>query len=272
MSARPSIAASEYTYAEARSRGRFSPSTWGATVGPRGAATATCIFGEIDLGLISMVSHLPAMLPVAVGCALAFRIRGEPRVSVGWFGDGSSARGDAHEAMNFAGVRNLPVVFVCNNNHYAYSTPTKLQYAVDTLAERAAAYGFDGVVVDGTDLLAAYREARTAIEKAREGDGPTLIESVTLRLEGHGAHDDASYVPRELYDEYADRDPVERFHGWLTEHVGFTSEEDEALAAQIKALLSDAVREAETSPEPDPQTLLDGVYAPRDALERPHFS
>ena len=240
--------------------------------GPSRGRDGNVHFAEFNLGLITMVSHLPAMLPVAVGCALAFRIRNEPRVSLGWFGDGSSARGDAHEAMNLAGVRNLPVVFICNNNHFAYSTPNKLEYAVSTLAERGPAYGFDGVVVDGTDLLSVYREAKRAIEKARGGGGPTLIESITLRLEGHGVHDDASYVPQELVEEYADRDPIERFGNWLAEHADFSNEEQRVLESEVKSTLSDAVRKAEASPEPDPDSLLDGVYAPRDALEAPHFS
>ena len=127
---------------------------------------------DARLGLIAMVSHLPAMLPVAVGCALAFRIREEKRVALGWFGEGAAARGDTHESMNLAGVRHLPVVFVCDNNQWAYSTPTHLEYAVEHLADRAQAYGFEGVVVDGTDVLAVYREAKRAIEKAREGGGP----------------------------------------------------------------------------------------------------
>jgi TPP-dependent pyruvate/acetoin dehydrogenase alpha subunit len=153
-----------------------------------------------ELGLIAMVSHLPAMLPVAVGCALAFRIRAEKRVAVAWFGEGASARGDTHEGMNFAGVRLLPVVFICDNNQWAYSTPTHLEYATQHLADRAAGYGFEGVVVDGTDALAVYREARRASEKARQGGGPTLIESLTLRMEGHAVHDDAYYVPKELLE------------------------------------------------------------------------
>src|SRR5215470_13434976 len=131
--------------------------------------------GDARLGLHAMVSHLPAMLPVAVGMALAFRIREERRVAVAWCGEGASSRGDAHEGMNFAGVRRLPVVFIIDNNQWAYSTPSYLEFAVEHLADRAAAYGFEGVVVDGTDVLAVYREARLAIEKARDGGGPTLI-------------------------------------------------------------------------------------------------
>ena len=153
---------------------------------------------DSNLGLIAMVSHLPAMLPVAVGCALAFRIREEKRVAVGWFGEGASARGDTHEAMNLAGVRRLPVVFVCDNNQWAYSTPTHLEYATEHVADRAQAYGFEGVVVDGTDVLAVYREAKRAIEKARAGrrpdadrvpdaadGGPRRPRRRLLRPEGH---------------------------------------------------------------------------------------
>ena len=140
--------------------------------GPTRGRDGNVHMGDARLGLHTMVSHLPAMLPVAVGMALAFRIRDERRVAVAWCGEGASSRGDAHEGMNFAGVRRLPVVFVIDNNQWAYSTPSHLEYAVEHLADRAAAYGFDGVVVDGTDVLAVYREAKRAIEKAREGGGP----------------------------------------------------------------------------------------------------
>ena len=168
-----------------------------------------------ELGLHPMVSHLPAMLPVAVGMALAFKIREDRRVAVAWFGEGAAARGDAHEGMNLAGVRQLPVVFICDNNQWAYSTPTYLGYPIEHIADRAAAYGFDGVVVDGTDVLAVYREAKAAIEKARQGAGPTLIECLTLRMEGHAVHDDAFYVPKEMLEQWAAQDPIERFRTWL---------------------------------------------------------
>ena len=168
-----------------------------------------------QLGLHAQVSHLPAMLPVATGMALAFKIRGDRRVALGWFGDGSAGRGDAHEAMNLAGVRQLPMIFVCDNNQWAYSTPTYLSYPVEHIADRAAAYGFEGVVVDGTDVLAVYREAKRAIERAREGGGPTLLECVTLRMEGHAVHDDAFYVPKEMFEKWAAYDPIERFRTWL---------------------------------------------------------
>src|SRR3954465_9195818 len=175
--------------------------------------------GDFRLGMIAMVSHLPAMLPVATGCALAFKLRGEPRVALGWLGDGGAARGDAHEAMNFAGVRRLPMVFVIDNNQFAYSTPTNLEFAVPHLADRAEGYGFEGVVVDGTDVLAVYREARRAIDKARAGGGPTLLECLTLRMEGHAVHDDAFYVPKPLFERWAESDPIERFRTWLRDNA-----------------------------------------------------
>jgi pyruvate dehydrogenase E1 component alpha subunit len=218
----------------------------------------------VEQNMIAMVSHLPAMMPVAVGLALAFRIRNEPRVSVCWYGDGASARGDAHEAMNFAGVRRLPVVFVCDNNQYAYSTPSHLEYACERLADRAAAYGFEGVVVDGTDVLAVYAEAKRAIEKAREGGGPTLIECVTLRMEGHAVHDDASYVPRELLEAWAKRDPIARFRLWLNEHARVDEAELSELEESVKTLLVEAQRQAEASPLPDPAEIEQGVYAEPD--------
>jgi TPP-dependent pyruvate/acetoin dehydrogenase alpha subunit len=242
----------------------------GRADGPTKGKDGNVHMADSNLGLLAMVSHLPAMLPVAVGCALAFRIREEARVAVAWFGEGAAARGDTHEGMNLAGVRRLPVVFICDNNQWAYSTPTHLGYPVEHIADRAAAYGFDGVVVDGTDALAVYREAKRAIEKAREGGGPTLIESKTLRMEGHAVHDDAFYVPKELFEEWARRDPIERYRTWLRENAEMTDEEEEDIAGRVKKTLNDALQRAEESPLPDPSTLTQGVYATPEDLDTPH--
>jgi TPP-dependent pyruvate/acetoin dehydrogenase alpha subunit len=238
--------------------------------GPTRGRDGNVHMADDKLGLIAMVSHLPAMLPVAVGCALAFRIREEKRVALGWFGEGASARGDCHEAMTLAGTRRLPMVFVCDNNQFAYSTPTHLEYASETVADRAQAYGFEGVVVDGTDVLAVYREAKRAIEKARAGEGPTLLECMTLRMEGHAVHDDAFYVPKEMFEEWAKRDPIERFRSWLRENAELTDEEEEEIALGIKKILNDAMKRAEDSPLPDPSTLTHGVYASPEDLDTPH--
>src|ERR687895_1334538 len=234
--------------------------------GPTKGKDGNVHMADSRLGLIAMVSHLPAMLPVAAGCALAFRIREERRVAVGWFGEGASARGDAHESMTFAGTRRLPIVFICDNNQWAYSTPTHLEYATEHVADRASAYGFDGVVVDGTDVLAVYREAKRAVEKARSGGGPTLIECLTLRMEGHAVHDDAFYVPKDLFEEWAKRDPIERFRVWLQEHAELTNDEDEQIAASVKKILGDALQRADESPLPTPDQLLEGVFATPEDL------
>ncbi len=172
--------------------------------------------------------------------------------------------------MTFAGTRKLPIVFVCDNNQWAYSTPTHLEYATEHVADRAQAYGFEGVVVDGTDVLAVYREAKRAIEKARDGGGPTLLECLTLRMEGHAVHDDAFYVPKVMFEQWAESDPIERYRTWLRENADMTDEEEDEIAAGVKKLLNDALERAEESPLPDPSTLLDGVYATPEDLDTPH--
>src|SRR5438874_10433342 len=242
----------------------------GKSDGPTQGRDGNVHMADAKLGLIAMVSHLPAMLPVAVGAALAFRIREENRVAVGWFGEGASARGDCHEAMTLAGVRKLPVVFICDNNQWAYSTPTHLEYATEHVADRAQSYGFEGIVVDGTDVLAVYREARRAIEKARAGGGPTLLESVTLRMEGHAVHDDAFYVPKQMFEEWAKSDPIERFRSWLRENADMTDEEEDEIASEVKRTLNEALRRAEESPLPEASSLLEGVYASAEDLDTPH--
>src|ERR671927_65508 len=193
----------------------------GRADGPTQGRDGNVHMADSRLGLLAKVSHLPAMLPVADGCALPLRIRGEKRV---------------------AGVRKLPVVFICDNNQWAYSTPTYLEYATEHVADRAEAYGFEGVVVDGTDVLAVYREAKRAIERAREGGGPTLLECLTLRMEGHAVHDDAFYVPKPLFEEWAKSDPIERFRTWLRENADLDDEEEDEIAADVKKLMNDALR------------------------------
>src|SRR5256712_4056948 len=233
----------------------------GRTDGPTRGRDGNVHMADSNLGLIAMVSHLPAMLPVAVGCALAFRIREEKRVAVGWFGEGASARGDCHESMTLAGVRKLPVVFICDNNQWAYSTPTYLEYATEHVADRAEAHGFEGIGVDGCDVLAVHREAKRAIDKAREGGGPTLIECLTLRMEGHAVHNDAFYVPKDMFEEWAKNDPIERFRNWLRDNANLTGEVEDEIAADVKKLLTDAIRRREESPLPAPATPMDSGNA-----------
>ena len=181
----------------------------GREAGITGGRDGNVHFGDRTLGCVGMVSMLPDMMLVATGLAMAFKLRGEQRVALTWFGDGSTSRGDFHEAMNWAGVQKLPVIFVLENNQYAYSTPLDQQFAVDPV-ERAAAYGFPGIKVDGNDPEAMFEATRVARERALAGDGPTMLEAVTMRMHGHAAHDDMKYVPKEQVEEWRAKDPIDR--------------------------------------------------------------
>ena len=217
-------------------------------------------FGDRQLGCVGMVSMLPDMMLVATGMAMAFKLRGERRCAMTWFGDGSTSRGDFHEAMNWAGVQKLPVVFVLENNQYAYSTPLDKQFAVDPV-ERAAAYGFVGVTVDGNDVEAMFEAARAARERALSGAGPTLIEAVTMRMHGHAAHDDMKYVPSKLVEEWRGRDPIDRQEARLRA-LGV---DVDGLRAAVSAEIVAATEEALAAPMPDPETAVAGVFCEGEA-------
>jgi TPP-dependent pyruvate/acetoin dehydrogenase alpha subunit len=218
-------------------------------------------FGDRTCGCVGMVSMLPDMMLVATGLAMAFKLRGEQRVALTWFGDGSTSRGDFHEAMNWAGVQRLPVIFILENNQYAYSTPVSQQYAVSPV-ERAAAYGFPGVVVDGNDVEATFEVTRQARERALAGDGPTLIEAVTMRMHGHAAHDDMKYVPSEQVEEWRAKDPIDR----QVKRVEALGVDVAALRAEIAAEIEAAVEAALAGPMPDGDTATERVFADEPAL------
>jgi TPP-dependent pyruvate/acetoin dehydrogenase alpha subunit len=219
-------------------------------------------FGDRRLGCVGMVSMLPDMAQVATGLALAFKMRGEPRVAMTFFGEGSTANGQWHEAMNFAGIHRLPAVFLLENNQFAYSTPNELEFAVDPI-ERAHTYGFPGVSVDGNDVEAVFEAAREAADRARRGDGPTLIECWTMRMHGHGAHDDMSYVPKELFEEWARRDPIERYERLLAEEQEFDEAELSEIRKSVEREVAEATERALASPMPDPEIATEGVFADR---------
>ena len=210
-------------------------------------------FGDRRLGVVGPVSMLPDMMVVATGIAMAFQMRGEERCVLSFFGDGATSRGDWHEAMNWAGLYRLPAVFVLENNQFAYSTPTAKQFAAEPVA-RAAAYGIAATSVDGNDVEAVFEAAREARQRGLDGGGPTLIEARTLRMHGHGAHDDASYIPTELLEEWLGRDPIERFAAALG------AEEAAAVEAEVREQVEAAVAAALTAPMPDPRSATDGVF------------
>jgi len=228
--------------------------------GVTGGREGNMHFGDRRLGCVGMVSMLPDMAQVATGLALAFKLRREPRVAMTYFGEGSTANGQWHEAMNFAGIHRLPVVFILENNQFAYSTPNELEFAVDPV-QRAEGYGFPGVSVDGNDVEAVFDAARVAVERAREGAGPTLIGCQTMRMHGHGAHDDMSYVPPELLRAWAERDPIERYEEKLEATYAFGDDELEEIRESVRREVEECTRKALDSPMPDPDTALDGVFA-----------
>lgn len=229
--------------------------------GPTKGKDGNVHMGDLKRGVFAFVSHLADNLPVATGAALAFRIRRERRVVVTNTGDGGTSRGDFHEAMNFASVRQLPVVFFCCNNQYAYSTPLKLQMALGDVAERAKAYGMPSEIVDGNDVAAVYLAAKRAVSKARAGDGPTFIECKTMRMHGHSEHDAAKYVPRELLEEWKLKDPILKAEH-LLRHLRYGNEDVfHEIGERVKKEIEAGVEFAEQSPLPEGGEVLDGVFA-----------
>ena len=227
----------------------------GRAGGVTGGRDGNIHFGDFRVGCVGMVSMLPDMMLVAAGMAMAFKLRGEARCAITWFGDGSTSRGDFHEAMNWAGVQKLPVIFVLENNQYAYSTPLDQQFAVDPV-ERAAAYGFPGMKVDGNDVEAMFEATRAARERALAGEGPTLLEAETMRMHGHAAHDDMKYVPKEQVEEWRRKDPIDRQETRLRE----AGVDVDALRAEVAEAIDAGTQEALAMPMPDPATAAERVF------------
>jgi pyruvate dehydrogenase E1 component alpha subunit len=217
--------------------------------------------GDLSLNIIGFISHLPQSLPVAVGAAHAFQLRGERRVALTFFGDGSSSEGITHESLNWATLFRVPVVMICENNQYAYSTPLKQQMTVENVADRAPGYNLPAVIVDGNDVVAVYAATQQAVEAARQGNGPTLIECKTFRMRGHAVHDNQAYVPKGLIAEWAKRDPILRFEQYLSERGLLSEQLRVETQVRVDAAIDDAVAYAEASPLPDPATLTERVYA-----------
>jgi TPP-dependent pyruvate/acetoin dehydrogenase alpha subunit len=239
---------------------RYLANYMGRSGGVTGGKDGNMHFGDRQLGAVGMVSMLPDMAQVATGMALAFKMRSEPRVAMTYFGEGSTANGQWHEAMNFAGIHRLPIVFILENNQFAYSTPNDLEFAVDPVL-RAKGYGFPGVSVDGNDVEAVFEVARVAADRARSGDGPTLIECQTMRMHGHGAHDDMSYVPDGMLEKWAERDPIALYERALTEEHGFEQAEVDEIRSSVQAYVDECAERAVASPMPDPEIAMEGVFA-----------
>src|ERR687889_451671 len=206
--------------------------------------------GVNELGIFGNTSMLGANLPVAAGLALTFKMEKVDNVVVAYFGEGASNTGDFHEALNIAGVQRLPILFICENNQYAYSVPLEKSMAIDDVADRAESYGFDGVAINGNDVLAVYQATQGALARARSGQGPTLIECKTYRWHGHSEHDKAFYRTKEELAMWKSRDPLTTFTTYLEHMSVLTPEKTQEIEQRIKDTLDDAVRFAEDSPDP----------------------
>lgn len=220
--------------------------------------------GDLRRGIYPMISHLPDSWPIALGFGMASTHLKLGRVTLAFCGDGATSTGAWHETLNMSGLFRTPNVWVIENNKYAYSTPLSKQYAIKSLASRAAAYGMPGLEVDGNDAVAVHAVVKAAVDRARAGGGPTLIEAHTMRVEGHAVHDDASYVPKDLIAEWKARDPIVLLRARLVAaHV------DQALLAEIDRangrLVEAAVAAAEAAALPDPAGMETEVYAPAEA-------
>jgi pyruvate dehydrogenase E1 component alpha subunit len=211
--------------------------------------------GDLRLNIVAIISAMAASVPVAAGAALALKYRGSRNIALCFFGDGATSRGDWHEGVNLASVLKLPVVYICNNNQYAYSTPVSRQMACTHVADRGPAYGMPAEIVDGNDVFAVHEATLRAAAHARAGLGPYLIECKTFRMTGHSAHDPADYVPQHLWDEWRARDPLDRLERRLSDAAAVAG-----IQERVRREVDEAVEWAESSPYPDPSELLKNVY------------
>ena len=210
----------------------------------------------------AVLSNLPSAYPPAAGAALAYKKRGEDRVAMAICGDGATSNGRWHECLNVSSIWQLPVIWVVNNNQFAYSTPNRLEIPTKTIAERASAFSMPGVRVDAQDVLDVYRAAKEAVDRARNGDGPSLVESVSLRWRGHAGHDPAKYVPKELLEEYMEhKDPVKRFQELLVAEDVLDEDGVQEIQSRIEKEFEEGYEFAQRSPLPEPADVTLGVFA-----------
>src|SRR6476646_9327542 len=217
--------------------------------------------GVSELGIFGNTSMLGANLPIAAGLGYTFKMEQSDNVVIAYFGEGASNTGDFHEALNFAGVHRLPILFICENNQYAYSVPLEKSMAIDDVADRAHSYGFDGVAINGNDVLAVYQATQGALARARGGEGPTLIECKTYRWHGHSEHDKAFYRTNEELAMWKSRDPIPTFTTYLKGLHVLTDEKLKAIEERVKATIDDAVEFAANAPDPTPEAAITDLYA-----------
>jgi pyruvate dehydrogenase E1 component alpha subunit len=225
-----------------------------------GAKGGSMHVGDVAVGMFPAIAIVGANVPIAAGTALAAKMQGHDRVTVSFFGDGAANEGAWHEGLNIAALWDLPVIYVCENNLYAASTPTSVAFKIENIADRAAAYGIPGVIVDGNDVLAVYEVSRMAIERARRGEGPTLIECKTYRQCGHSRSDPRTYRSNKEEAEWLELDPIPRLRRQLLEQGVGTAEQLQDVEQGVEQTIDEAIAFAESSPEPELADLYTHVF------------
>jgi TPP-dependent pyruvate/acetoin dehydrogenase alpha subunit len=221
-----------------------------------------CHYGWKPMGIVTPASTIAAQTVIVTGSALAFKIQKKDNVAIGFCGEGATSNGVWHEALNFAGIHRLPIVFVVQDNLWAESVPKSLGVPVENVAERAKAYGFPGVTIDGNDLMTTYETMQEAVRRARRGDGPMLVEMKTYRWYGHSEIDPANYRTSEELESWKRLDPVPRFERLLMERGVIDESHRQAVLQRIEREIEEAIEFAERSPHPEPHEILEDVYAP----------
>lgn len=215
-----------------------------------------------DLKLFSVSSPISTQVIQAVGASLASKLRKEKDIAITYFGDGGTSENDFHTGLTFAGAMKTPTVFICTNNQFAISVPTSKQTGAARMADKAIGYGMPGIAVDGNDVLAVYKATQEAVDRARNGEGPTLIECVTFRMGPHSSSDDPTrYRDQALYEAWLKRDPIQRFRQYLESKKLWDQKQQDILEKELKATLADAVEKAEAEPAPSIETLFEDVYS-----------
>ena len=217
-------------------------------------------FCDYHKGYFSPISHLGTMTEIMAGVALTFKLRGEPRVALAYSGDGASSTGAFHEGFNFAAVQRAPLVVIIENNGYAYSTPKSKMTAAERFVDKAAGYGVHGDTCDGNDVIAVYEMTKRAVDRARNGEGASLLETISYRRKGHAEHDNQAYVPPGEIEEWELKDPLARFEARMLTEGWATQQEMDAIAARVVEEIDVAREEAEISGFPDPEWALGDVY------------
>jgi TPP-dependent pyruvate/acetoin dehydrogenase alpha subunit len=238
---------------------------------PDKGKTHPCHYGSRAKGFISPSSTLASQAIIGTGCAMGFKIQKKDNVVIAFFGEGSTARGGWHEALNYAGIHKLPIVYVCQNNLWAESVPATLSAAIQFFSDRAKAYGFPGVTVDGNDMVEMYKTAQEAITRAREGDGPTMIEAMTYRWYGHSEIDPADYRSKEELERWKQKDPITRAEQYLREHDLLDDTKREAIVEECDREIDEAIKANENEKYSEPEEAYNDVYSDKFPVRRDEY-